>query len=71
VPKPLRGGKEQLYEGGIRAPFLVRWPAVMKPGTQCLEPVISNDLFPTLVEAASGKIELEEKQATPGRVLIN
>jgi uncharacterized sulfatase len=56
VLKPLRGGKAQLYEGGIRVPFLMRWPAVVKSGTQCSEPVISNDIFPTLVEAAGGKV---------------
>lgn len=56
VLKPLRGGKAQLYEGGIRVPFLMRWPAAVKSGTQCSEPVISNDIFPTLVEAAGGKV---------------
>ncbi len=52
---PLRGGKGMLYEGGFRVPFIVRWPAVVKPGSACSEPVASIDLFPTLVEAAGGK----------------
>ena len=30
---PLRGGKGWMYEGGIREPLLVRWPAVVKPGS--------------------------------------
>ena len=33
APAGLRGFKRHLYEGGIRAPFIARWPGVMKPGT--------------------------------------
>ncbi len=44
---PLRAGKANLYEGGIRVPFIVRWPGVVKPGSTCHEPVISTDFFPT------------------------
>jgi uncharacterized sulfatase len=47
---PLRSGKANLYEGGIRVPFLVRWPGVVQPGTTCREPVISMDFFPTFRE---------------------
>ena len=49
---PLRAGKGTNYEGGVRVPTIVRWPGVVKPATECREPVISNDLFPTLLEAA-------------------
>jgi len=44
---PLRSGKANLYEGGIRVPLMVRWPGVVRPGTTCGEPVISTDFFPT------------------------
>jgi len=47
---PLRSGKANLYEGGIREPLIVRWPGVVKPGTACSEPVISVDFFPTFTE---------------------
>jgi len=49
---PLRAGKGYLYEGGIREPWLVRWPGVAKPGTTCSVPVTSVDVFPTLLEMA-------------------
>jgi arylsulfatase A-like enzyme len=52
---PLRGGKGMLYEGGIRVPYLVRWPGKIPAGTQCDRPIISVDLYPTLVELAGGK----------------
>jgi arylsulfatase A-like enzyme len=50
---PLRGGKGMLYEGGVRVPFIFRWPGRIKPGTVCEEPIISVDVFPTLL-ALSG-----------------
>jgi arylsulfatase A-like enzyme len=53
--KPLRGSKADLYEGGIRVPMIVRWAGVVKPGSQCNVPVISNDFFPTLLDVAGLK----------------
>jgi arylsulfatase A-like enzyme len=47
---PLRGGKGQFYEGGIRVPLIVRWPGVVKAGGVCHEPIIGTDLYPTLLE---------------------
>jgi arylsulfatase A-like enzyme len=52
---PLRGGKGMLYEGGVRVPFIFRWPGRIKPGTVCDEPIISVDLFPTLIELTQAK----------------
>ena len=54
---PLRGGKGWLYEGGIREPFLVRWPGKTEPGSVCSHPVMSTDFFSTFVKAAGGKVE--------------
>ena len=49
---PLRGGKLDLYEGGIRVPLLVRWPRKVPAGATTAEPAISMDLYPTLLAAA-------------------
>jgi arylsulfatase A-like enzyme len=49
---PLRGGKGWVYEGGIREPFLIRWPGATEPGSVCNTPVMSIDYYPTLLEIA-------------------
>jgi arylsulfatase A-like enzyme len=49
---PLRAGKSTLYEGGIRVPMAIKWPGVVKAGTSSDEPVITNDLFSTIMEIA-------------------
>lgn len=48
---PLRGAKGDVYEGGMRVPFLVSWPARLKPGTY-EHPVISLDFLPTALAVA-------------------
>lgn len=50
--KPYRGGKGQLYEGGILVPLIVRWPNRIKPGVSSKAPVLSSDFFPTFLELA-------------------
>lgn len=45
---PLRDGKGSMYEGGIRVPFLVRWPGKLKGGTTSDAVVSSVDLYATL-----------------------
>lgn len=52
---PLRGGKGWLYEGGIREPLIVRWPAVVKSGAVVGTPVSSPDYFATLADVAETK----------------
>ncbi|MHC4675661.1 MAG: sulfatase, partial [Planctomycetota bacterium] len=49
---PLRGGKGQLFEGGIRVPWIVKWPNTVKPGSVCNVPISSTDIFPTIMEMA-------------------
>ena len=55
VAKPLRGTKGMFYEGGIREPFLVKWPGVIKPNTINETPIIGLDLFPTLTEISQAE----------------
>ena len=50
--KPLYGSKGDLYEGGVRVPFLMRWPGVIPAGTECAEPVCAIDFLPTFAEMA-------------------
>ncbi len=49
---PLRGGKGWLYEGGIREPYLVKWPGATRPGSTSGVPVTSVDYYPTILEMA-------------------
>ncbi|QDT16660.1 sulfatase-like hydrolase/transferase [Alienimonas californiensis] len=49
---PLRGGKSELYEGGIRVPLIVRWPGTVPAGAVCDRPTQNVDYYPTLLEAA-------------------
>jgi arylsulfatase A-like enzyme len=65
---PLRGGKGWLYEGGIREPFLIRWPGVTKPGTKSDVPVISTDFYPTILDMAG--LPLKKDQHLDGVSLV-
>ncbi|MCC6590073.1 MAG: sulfatase [Bryobacterales bacterium] len=48
---PLRSGKGSLYEGGLRVPFMMRWPGLSRAGATCEEPIVSNDLHATVLGA--------------------
>lgn len=50
---PLAEGKGWPYEGGVRVPQIVRWPAVAAAGAVSDVPVMSADWYPTLLEAAA------------------
>jgi len=49
---PFRGEKATTWEGGMRIPLLVRWPAQIKGGQVSNEIIAHNDWFPTLLAAA-------------------
>ncbi len=53
---PLRGYKTDVHEGGHREPFLIRWPAVVKPGSVCGQLVHHADLFATLADILGTKL---------------
>ena len=48
----LRGRKGSLHEGGMRVPFVVRWPGHTAPNTQCDEMIAFPDMLPTLCDVA-------------------
>jgi arylsulfatase A-like enzyme len=52
VNQPFRDGKQSHYEGGLRIPFAVRWPAVVKPGTRSDYAGLTFDAGATFLEAA-------------------
>ena len=51
---PFKGGKLTTWEGGMRAPLVVRWPGHIEPGTVKTEMFASLDWVPTLVNIAGG-----------------
>ncbi|MCL6251299.1 sulfatase-like hydrolase/transferase [Altererythrobacter sp. KTW20L] len=51
---PFTGIKTQLLEGGIRVPFIVKWPGLTAPGSTSDTPALSMDFLPTFVAAAGG-----------------
>jgi arylsulfatase A len=50
-----RNGKGNLYEGGHRVPFLVRWPGKVKPGSRCDTTICQTDLYATFAEIMANK----------------
>jgi arylsulfatase A-like enzyme len=52
---PWRGGKQDHYDGGLRVPFLVRWPTQIPAGSESGYAGLVFDLFPTFLELAGAK----------------
>ena len=53
---PFRGYKFSVYEGGLRVPFVARWPKAIPPGTVCDELVSLSDMMATSAELAGSKL---------------
>src|SRR3546814_7644613 len=66
--RPLRGGKANTYEGGIRVPFIVRWPNHIKAGTECNIPISTIDLYPSFLELA--QIAPKDSIVLDGRSIV-
>jgi len=56
---PLRAGKQDMYEGGIRVPMCAVWPGKIRPGARSDRVALTMDLYPTICEAAGAKIAHE------------
>jgi arylsulfatase A-like enzyme len=69
--RPLRSGKGDLYEGGLRVPLIIRWPGTLKkpvaPGSINDTPVISMDLSATILDAVG--VKLGRNEALDGTTL--
>lgn len=55
----LRAGKQDMYEGGIKAPTCFVWKEKIKPGTKCNNLGLTMDIFPTLCEITGVEINHE------------
>ncbi len=58
---PLRGGKSQLYEGGIRVPLIVCWPSQIPASTTNRGATMNIDFYPTLLEAAGESVPADQR----------
>ena len=54
--KPFKGAKGSLYEGGIRVPTCMKWPATISAGSTCDTPITSVDWMPTFAEIAGARL---------------
>lgn len=53
---PLKGGKGSTLEGGVRVPFVARWPETIPAGTESDAAITGMDLLPTLTKLAGGEV---------------
>jgi arylsulfatase A len=54
--RPLREGKGTTWDGGVREPFVARWPGHIPAGTVCHEPAMTIDILPTVVRLTGAKL---------------
>ena len=52
----LRGDKHTIWQGGFQVPFVVRWPGVIEPGSQCESMINVVDIFSTIQEIVGGEV---------------
>ena len=67
---PLRGFKGQVYEGGIRVPFLVQWKGHIPAGKVYERPVIALDIHPTCLAASGGTFDIPADKPLDGVNLL-
>jgi arylsulfatase A-like enzyme len=58
---PLRGGKGNAFNGGVRVPCVVNWPGLTRPGSRSDEVIQSTDFYPTF-------LDLLKIQPQPGQI---
>ncbi len=65
---PFRMGKGHLYEGGLRVPFIVRWPGHITPGSVNECSTISEDIFATILDISKANMKADVR--IDGRSLV-
>ena len=65
----LRGTKSSIYEGGIRVPFLIRWPNKIRAGLKLPQIAAHIDVLPTLLEAC-GADPIDQDRIIDGQSLL-
>jgi len=53
---PLREGKGTCWDGGVRVPFIARWPGKIPKGSECKEPAMTIDILPTVAKLVDAKL---------------
>lgn len=66
--RPYREGKGHLYEGGIRVPFIMKWPGHINPGTISNRPTRTEDIYATIVDIVGS--EAKPNKSLDGRTLV-
>lgn len=66
---PLRGGKGQANEGGVRVPFIVRWPGQIPKGQETSEVASVMDMFPTFSHLAG--VEMPDDRVIDGEDIFS
>lgn len=61
INQPYRGWKATFFEGGIRVPFLVRWPGMIAPGQRPTVPAHHLDVFATATAAAGARMPTDRR----------
>lgn len=64
--EPLRAGKGSAYEGGVRTPTIYYWPGVTRAGLVSAEPVITVDVYPTVLDIAGVEGDPEHNRLVDG-----
>ncbi len=67
--RPLRGSKYVMYEGGIRVPFIVKWPGKLPAGKRYGHRISTLDILPSCLQAA--KISAKDIDDLDGRSFVN
>ena len=63
-----RGSKGEIYEGGLRVPSIIEWPARIQKHRETDVPAVTSDIYPTLLEIAD--LEIEKQPVLDGISLI-